>query len=116
MPRPTHSEIPTSPGKPFSQVTAIDQIPYALKFRWNHVAKIWVMDILTEEETGKWIMGIPLVTGCDLLEQFGYLPMGAETIYTVMTVGPGVSPDMPPDFYNLGIDGHLYISNPVATG
>jgi len=110
-----HSEIPTSPSQPFSQTTDIQGVVYTLKFRWNHISKSWTMDIYTEDEAGKWICGIPLVTGCDLLEQFAYLPMGRNTMLTVMTVGPGVSPNTVPNFENLGIDGHLYMTTPSPT-
>jgi hypothetical protein len=55
---------------------------------------------------------MPLVTGSDLLEQFGYIPLGANTIFTVMTTGPDKSPDTVPTFTNLGGEGHLYVSTP----
>lgn len=58
------------------------------------------------------LLGVPLVTGADLLEQFGYLAIGAQAIMTTMTIGPGVSPDEVPGFRNLGIDGHLYVTTP----
>jgi hypothetical protein len=58
------------------------------------------------------LSGIPLVTGADLLGQFGYMPIGSRTILTAMTMLAGVPADAVPTFANLGIDGHLYITNP----
>lgn len=58
------------------------------------------------------LAGVPLVTGCDLLEEYGYLPLGATAIFTVMSIGPAVSPDTVPTFTSLGGDGHLYVTTP----
>lgn len=108
----TVAEIPTFPGQPFDEnVTWVDGTAYALEFKWNTVAQCWVLDI-SDTAGNAIIMGIPLVTGADLLEQFGYMPVGAQTVITVMSIGPGVSPDTVPDFENLGSDGHVYLVTP----
>ena len=58
------------------------------------------------------LKGVALVTGADLLEQYGYLALGAQAVLTVMMIGPDVSPDRVPGFYDLGVDGHLYLTTP----
>lgn len=108
----THAEIPTEPGRPFTERIDMEGINYTLRFAWNTRSNCWVMEIWNAGNTGRVACGIPLVTGCDLLEQFRYLPLGAHTILTVMSIGPAISPDTVPDFYNMGIDGHLYMTTP----
>jgi hypothetical protein len=58
------------------------------------------------------VMGTPLVTGTDLLGQFGYLGIGKSGAswvqLVVMTIAVGHSPDEVPTFQDLGVDGHLY--------
>jgi len=108
----TYTEIPTSAGQPFRQRTDMLGVLYTMHFRYNLVSDCWIVDIWDDVDVNKVITGIPLVTGCDLLEQFGYLPIGANAILTVMTIGPGVSPDTPPTFDNLGADGHVFVLTP----
>lgn len=111
--RVSHAEIPTQPNQPFSERVTLQGITYTLAFRWNVVANVWTVDFLDEVAEVSILKGIPLVTGCDLLEQFAYLPLGAKLILTVMTIGPGVSPDTVPGFNDLGLDGHLYATTPT---
>jgi hypothetical protein len=108
----TNVEIPTEWGHPFSvRVTLLD-VTYTRHFRWNTIALAWTVDVYDETDRQPILLGVPLVTGCDLLEQFAYLPLGARTIWTVMTVGPGLPPDEVPTFQNLGLDGHLFATMP----
>lgn len=108
----TISEIPTEGGHPFYEIITWDGVARTLYFKWNTVAQAWVMDIYAADGGTALITGIPLVTGADLLEQYGYLPLAASTIMTVMSIGPFVSPDSVPNFDNLGRDGHLYLVTP----
>lgn len=87
-------------------------VTYTLWFNWNHVTQNWTVDFYDETGAGEVLLGVPLVTGADLLEQYGYLPLGAFAILTAITIGPGVSPDTVPSFTNLGSDGHLYVTTP----
>jgi hypothetical protein len=105
-------EIPTSHSRPFSERVTLQGITYTLVFRWNTVASVWTVDFNGDDGVTPILRGIPLLTGCDLLEQFAYLPLGAHLILTVMTIGPGLSPDTVPGFNNLGLDGHLYATMP----
>lgn len=107
-----HYEVPTMPGRPFSERFTIGNTTHSLYFCWNWVAQCWVVDIFNEAATTALIRGVPLVTGCDLLEQFGYLEVGTKSILTVMCIGPDVSPDTIPTFTNLGTDGHVFITVP----
>lgn len=108
----TVSEIITIPGSPFSERVTIADVTYTLRFAWNTRSACWVMEFWDAANTTKVLCGVPLVTGCDLLEQFAYLPLAARTIMLVMTIGPSLSPDTVPTFWNLGIDGHLYMITP----
>jgi hypothetical protein len=108
----TNSEIPTQGGRPFSERIPILGVTYTLNFWWNAVTQCWDLDIYDEAGATEILVGVPLVTGCDLLEQFGYMPFGAQTILTAMTFGPGLPPDAVPTFTNLGIDSHLYTTSP----
>lgn len=105
-------EIPTQPNRPFSERVSLRGVSYTLFFSWNVVMNCWVVDVYDESGRIPVILGMPLVTGSDLLEQFGYLAIGADAIWTVMTVGPDVSPDSVPTFDNLGVEGRLYMTSP----
>jgi hypothetical protein len=107
----TINEIPTEAGQPFSENVTWDGIAYALQFHWNSVCQCWMLDI-ADTAGVPLLTGLALVTGCDVLEQFSYLPLGAHTAITVVTIGPGVSPDTVPSFDNLGTDGHVYLVMP----
>ena len=68
----------------------------------------WTFDLL-DSGGNNILCGQPLVTGCDLLEQFGYLAIGVQL--RVYTDG---DPDAVPTFLNLGTTAHLYaIINPT---
>jgi hypothetical protein len=105
-------EIPTSPGEPFVERVTILGITYTLYFCWNWVAQCWTLDWYDETTTIPLLRGMPVVTGCDLLEQYQYMRPGWNTVLTALTIGPDVSPDTVPTFDNLGTDGHLYVTTP----
>jgi len=108
----TYNEVPTAAGRPFTERLQLpDGNIYSFKFYWNHRSSCWNFDLLDATAQFKLLSGVPLVTGCDLLEQFLYVPFAVNTLWTVMTIGPGASPDTVPTFNNLGIDGHLYLTS-----
>jgi hypothetical protein len=77
---------------------AIAQEPIAVETN----AGSWVLDIA--DDIGNPILsGIPLVTGANLLSQYGYLGFGGG-LYVMTTSDP----DAVPTFENLGDDGLLY--------
>ena len=49
------------------------------------------------------LSGLPIITGTDLLEQFGYLNFGGQLIAQT-----DFAVDLPPTYENLGQTGHLY--------
>lgn len=62
----------------------------------------WVLDI-ADSANNPLVQGIPLVTGCDLLQQFGHLGIGGAL--WVLTDG---DPMAVPTYHNLGSLSHLY--------
>jgi hypothetical protein len=108
----TITEIPTMNGRPFSEIISWNGVDYLLVFKWNIPTQCWMLDILDSVSNTPILMGLALVTGCDILEQFGYLEVAAQAAMTIMVQGPFVSPDTIPNFTNLGVDGHLYLLTP----
>jgi hypothetical protein len=105
-------EIPTEAEHPFTETITWGGVAYALAFKWNSVNQCWGLDIFAEDGVTPILTGLALITGTDILGQFGYLPVGATTVMTVMSIGPFVSPDSVPNFYSLGSDGHVYLVMP----
>jgi hypothetical protein len=67
----------------------------------------WVLDI-ADAQNNPIIQGIALVTGADLLEQFGYLGLGFSLFVQTAQDAGAV-----PTFENLGSDANLYaVTNP----
>ncbi len=97
----TAYEIPTSN---IPQVISISLagVTYKLTNKWNVSGNCWVLDI-ADTNSNPILSGIPLVTGVDLLEQYGYLNFGgqlfAQTDHDLTQV---------PTFTSLGVNGHLY--------
>lgn len=65
----------------------------------------WEMDI-ADDKNVPLVCGIPLVTGADLLAQYGYLGLGVQ-----MYCSTDGDHDAPPRFFNLGLSSHLYIAS-----
>jgi hypothetical protein len=63
----------------------------------------WSLDIFDVDQNPI-ILGVPLVTGCDLLEQFGYLELGVKMFCTTDADVFAV-----PSLSNLGVSSHLWI-------
>lgn len=104
--------IPTWGGRPFSERVTWQGVQYTLNFKWNAASYCWNLDIYDAGGVSPILTGLALVTGTDVLGQFGYLPVGAQAMITVMTVGPGISPDSVPTFDNLGGDGQVFLITP----
>jgi hypothetical protein len=75
---------------------------YNLRVLWNNAASCWVLDIY-DASNNPVVLGIAVVTGVDLLRQFGYLNFGgqliAQTDFDTLAV---------PTADNLGTNGNLY--------
>lgn len=68
---------------------------YRLRVRWFDAPEGgWHLDILTPDGAGAILAGVPLVTGCDLLEQHGHLDLGG---------GLWVDAVLPPTLDDLGV-------------
>lgn len=97
----TPYEIPLSPNP---QVFAIELngVTYSLNLYWNEAFQCWMLDINASDGTPI-INGIPVITGTDLLSQYGYLNFGGSLIAQTDHNAPAV-----PTLDNLGSTGHLY--------
>lgn len=72
---------------------------YRLTVRWLDAPEAgWTLDIEEPENAAPIAMGIPLVAGCDLLEQYSYLEIGGEL---------WVEGEIPPTLDNLGTEVEL---------
>lgn len=94
-------EIPLSP-LPQAFLIALGAVTYRLRFGWNRIGGFWYLNIATR--TGVPIaLGIPLVPGADLLEQFQYL--GFDGALVVQSDG---NADDIPDATDLGVTGRVF--------
>lgn len=75
---------------------------YVLRFYWCKYSSCWMLDISDANEVPM-LLGIPVVTGIDLLSQYAYLEFGGSLI-----VQTDHNPDQVPDFAGLGTSGHIY--------
>lgn len=97
----TYLEIPLSP-QPQTFTIPVAGTTYGLTVRWNVPNDSWILDI-ADVSGNPIVSGIPMVTGSDLLEQFGYLSFGFSLVAQTDN-----APDAVPTFDNLGTTGHLY--------
>ncbi len=95
-------EIPLTPQPQTFRVTLVN-VTYVWTIKWNQIAKLWVVDI--DDQNNKRILsGVPLVTGTNLLEQYGYLNFNFS-----MASFTDTDTAAPPTFDNLGSTSHLYV-------
>jgi hypothetical protein len=93
--------IPLQPTNQLLSVT-LNGVLYNLRVIWNAIAQIWVMDIY-DSSSNPVLLGVPLVSGGDLLWQFEYLGIGGQ-----MYAQTSNDTDAPPTFTNLGVTSQLY--------
>jgi len=99
-------EIPLSPS-PQRMSISLDGTTYQLVFTWCSPSASWTLDILAADNTPL-ILGIPLVTGADLLAQYEYIGIRGKLI-----VQTDHDTQATPTFDNLGLAGRLYYEAPV---
>jgi hypothetical protein len=96
----TAYEIPLTPDSQHFTIT-LAGVVYNLALTWRSGTG-WVLDI-ADTNDAPLVSGIPLVTGTDLLGQFGYLGIGGKLIVLVDGDIAAV-----PTYDNLGTEGKLY--------
>jgi hypothetical protein len=97
----TPYEIPLTP-EPQKLSLQLAGVSYGLRLQWNDPADCWMLDLL--DSTGTLLVGaIPVVTGVDLLGQYGYLGIGGALIAQT-----DFAADAVPTLENLGVEGRLY--------
>jgi hypothetical protein len=95
-------EIPLTPSTSQQLTCQLGAASYQLTVWWNNADQGgWTLDI--DDGSGNAIVtGIPMITGADLLEQYGYLGIGgALYVYTDADYAAA------PTFDNLGVGSHL---------
>jgi hypothetical protein len=103
-------EIPLTPS-PQRFSIQLGGAAYSLTFQFRNAGLpgqggTWILDI-ADDLGNPLVCGIPLVTGADLLAQYGYLNFGGGLM--VMSDG---DPAAVPTFANLGVASHLYWITP----
>jgi hypothetical protein len=81
---------------------------YHFRVYWSNASNAWVIDIQDSQQNDL-ITGIPLVTGCDLLEQYGYVGINGALVVQSTT-----DPDEVPTQTSLGSTGNLFFLIPTA--
>lgn len=89
-------QLPLLPQPQTLQVLLLG-VTYSLRTRWSVSQNCWCLDI-ADQDNNALVGSIPIVTGADLLEQYGYLEIGGG-LYVFNTQG---APDTVPGFSNLG--------------
>lgn len=97
----TAFEIPLTP-LPQSLTIDLGSTTYQMTVTYNGDSNTWTLDIAAVDGTPV-LQGIPVITGCDLLEQYGYLNFGGQLL-----VQTDHDVDAVPTADNLGITSHLY--------
>lgn len=97
-------EIPLSAANQRFSIT-LGETEYLLTVTWRAASEAgWTLDIASYAGTPI-VMGIPLVTGADLLEQYCHLAIGGGGALYVATSGDA---DAVPTFSTLGSTCRLY--------
>lgn len=78
-------------------------VAYVIVCRWNGELPAWTIDVLDEATSAPLILNLPLVSGVDLLEQFGHIGIPGKLL--VYTDGDEFAP---PNLENLGHEANLY--------
>lgn len=97
----TTFEIPLSPEPQRFSISLVGTT-YQMAVHWCRPSNCWILDIATSDGEPL-LSGVPLITGANLLSQFGYVGIpGALVVQTDHDA------DAVPTFDNLGKTGHLY--------
>ena len=77
-----------------------------LRVHWCPPAACWIADLFQNDGTPI-VQGLAVVTGADLLQQFGYMGFAGQLIAQT-----DHETDAVPTFTNLGSSGHVYYLTP----
>jgi hypothetical protein len=97
----TPYEIPLSPEPQAFSIVLADKT-YRLRLLWCKESQCWSLDI-RDIQGVELLLGVPLVTGVNLLAQHPHLGIGGALL-----VQTDHDPDVVPTFDNLGVAGRLY--------
>ena len=87
--------IPLDPNAQLFDVV-LGGVDYNMRLTWNSIMSLWQLDI-SDTNGNPLVLGIPLVDGCDLLQQYAYLGLGGALLV-----------DQIPTYASLGVAGKLY--------
>jgi len=94
--------IPLTAAAPQKFTISLSGVAYTFTLTWNDPGQVWILNIA--DVNGNAILsGVPLITGVDLLEQFGYLGFSGQ-----LQVQTNNDTFAVPTFENLGVGGNLY--------
>ncbi|MDR8026974.1 hypothetical protein KPA93_27545 [Burkholderia cenocepacia] len=97
----TTFEVPlSSDGQTFK--VSLDGAIYQLTVQWRNAIGQWLLDI-ADANGDPLVNGIPLVTGCNLVEQYRYLGFNGG-----LWVQGADDPDDLPGYADLGSSSHLF--------
>lgn len=105
-------EVPLKKATPQKFNIQLQGQTYNFTIKWNDMLyggglpnPVWYADIY-DNNNKPLVLGVPFVTGADLLEQFGYLGIGGGLV-----VQSDNDPGQVPGYETLGVTGHLYFVN-----
>lgn len=99
----TFFEIPTSPNIARLFTITLNGVLYTMRLLYRDVDMGgWILDI-ADGNGNALVCGIPLVTGCNLLDQYAYLGIGG-----VLIAGTDGAILTPPTIDNMGLQSHLW--------
>jgi hypothetical protein len=89
---------------------SLNEIEYRIVTKYNDALEGgWVLDMYDGDSAEPIVMNIPMVTGCDLLEQYEHLNLGGKLI--VFTDGDEKAV---PTLDNLGVESNIYFQTGEA--
>lgn len=94
-------EIPLSSDGQIFTIT-LSGTDYTMTVQWRNAISMWLLDV-ADASGNPLVSGLPLVTGANLLEQFGYLGFQGG-----LWVQGADDPDSLPTYDDLGTGSKLY--------
>ena len=95
-------EVPVTAQAQYFTIN-LNGVSYDVKLAWNLSMQCWVIDLTYSTTQLPAILGVPLLTGQDLLAQYAYMLFGGQLV-----VQTDHDSDAMPTLDNLGTLSHLY--------